>query len=193
MDLTSGVGEDDVKRTYRKKSLLIHPDKTTDKRAPEAFDLLKKANTQLLDEKEREKLDEAIAIARRLTMRDLNLDQDDERVKDPDEEFRVAWKRNIFKVTIEEEERRKRKLKAQMQEEGRQQRKEQEEQEERLRKRKYDQAWEATRDGRIGSWRDFRKGSSSSGPATSATGNASSKPVGKPTGAKKAKKLKTLG
>lgn len=173
---------------------MIHPDKTADKRAPEAFDLLKKAHTQLLDETEREKLDEAIAVARRLTMRDLNLEQDDERVKQPDDEFKAAWKRNIFKVTIDEEERRKRRLKAQMQEEGRQQRKEQEELEERQRKRKYDQAWEATRDGRIGSWRDFQKGASNpSGPAAGVA--SSGKPAGKAAtgGVKKAKKLKTLG
>ena len=42
-----------------------HPDKTTNPSAPEAFDRLKKAQTALLDEKERSRLDEAIADARR--------------------------------------------------------------------------------------------------------------------------------
>ena len=35
-----GVPDEDIKKTYRKKSLLIHPDKSSNKRAPNAFDRL---------------------------------------------------------------------------------------------------------------------------------------------------------
>lgn len=39
-----------IKKIYRKKSLLIHPDKVDHKKAPEAFDLLKKAEVVLSQE-----------------------------------------------------------------------------------------------------------------------------------------------
>jgi len=49
-------------------------------------------------------------------------------------------------------------MKAQMQEEGREQKKVDEEVEARKRKREHEQDWEATREQRIGSWREFQKG-----------------------------------
>ncbi len=70
LDLHPGVPESDIKITYRKKSLLIHPDKTKNPRAPDAFDRLKKAQTELMDEKKRAILDEAIADARMLLIRE---------------------------------------------------------------------------------------------------------------------------
>ena len=70
LDLQPGVPESDIKIVYRKKSLLIHPDKTKNPQAPEAFDRLKKAQTELMDEKHRERLDEAIADARMLLIRE---------------------------------------------------------------------------------------------------------------------------
>jgi len=42
LDLQPGVPESDIKIQYRKKSLLIHPDKTKNPAAPDAFDRLKK-------------------------------------------------------------------------------------------------------------------------------------------------------
>ncbi len=51
LDLKPGVPESDIKKCYRVKSLLIHPDKTSNPQAPEAFDRLKKAQTALMDEK----------------------------------------------------------------------------------------------------------------------------------------------
>lgn len=40
-------------KVYRKKSLMIHPDRFKHARGPEAFDLLKKAETELLDVEKR--------------------------------------------------------------------------------------------------------------------------------------------
>lgn len=40
-------------KTYRKKSLMIHPDRYHAPRGPEAFDLLKKAQTDLLNAEKR--------------------------------------------------------------------------------------------------------------------------------------------
>ncbi|KAJ4425142.1 DnaJ sub C member 8 [Gnomoniopsis sp. IMI 355080] len=176
LGLKPGVPESDIKIFYRKKSLLIHPDKTKNPRAPDAFDRLKKAQTELMDEKHRALLDEAIADARMLVMRDLKLTVDSPEAKEPDAEFEKKWAEKTKMVLIDNEQRRRRQLKAQMQEEGREQRKEDEELEQRKRKRQHEQDWEATRDERIGSWRAFQKGKGGDEP-----------------GKKKKKKLKPIG
>ncbi|KAJ5083376.1 hypothetical protein N7456_012803 [Penicillium angulare] len=158
LDLQPGVPEKDIKVQYRKKSLLIHPDKTKNPAAPDAFDRLKKAQTALLDEKERTYLDDCIADARRLLIREHKYTVDSPELKT--DEFKKEWRQKTVQVLLEEEARRRRQLKARMQEEGREQRKEEEEIEARKRKRDQDKAWEDTREERIGNWRDFKKGKS---------------------------------
>ncbi|TEY57723.1 hypothetical protein BOTCAL_0207g00150 [Botryotinia calthae] len=157
LDLQPGVGESDIKKCYRVKSLLIHPDKTRNPLAPDAFDRLKKAQTELMDEKHRERLDEAIADARMLVMREKGLNRDSAEVKEPSEEFRREWREKTKFVLIENEQRRRRQVKAQMQEEGREQKRVEEEREERKRKRDSEVKWEESREERIGSWREFAK------------------------------------
>jgi DnaJ family protein C protein 8 len=44
LDIPAFATESEVKKTYRKKSLLIHPDKFKHEQGPEAFDLLKKVS-----------------------------------------------------------------------------------------------------------------------------------------------------
>ncbi|KAF6809792.1 J domain-containing protein spf31 [Colletotrichum sojae] len=161
LDLQPGVPESDIKITYRKKSLLIHPDKTKNPLAPDAFDRLKKAQTELMDEKHRERLDEAIADARMLLIRENKWTVDSPELKTP--EFAKKWRDKSREVLIDNEHRRRRQVKAQMQEEGREQRREDEETEQRKRKRQHEQDWEATRDQRIDSWRQFQKGKSGDG------------------------------
>ncbi|KKK12116.1 DnaJ domain protein [Aspergillus ochraceoroseus] len=156
LDLQPGVTESDIKIQYRKKSLLIHPDKTKNPAAPDAFDRLKKAHTTLLEEKSRTYLDECIADARRLLIREHKYTLDSPELKT--EEFKKEWRQKTVQVLLEEEARRRRQAKAKLQEEGRERRKEEEEIEERKRKRDQDKAWEDSRDERIGSWRDFQKG-----------------------------------
>ncbi|KAI1168318.1 DnaJ domain-containing protein [Nemania serpens] len=175
LDLQPGVPESDIKITYRKKSLLIHPDKTKNPQAPDAFDRLKKAQTELMDEKHRERLDEAIADARMLLIRENKWTVDSPELKT--DSFAKKWRDKSREVLIENEIRRKRQMKAQMQEEGREQRKTDDDLEVRKRKRQHEQDWEATRDQRIDSWRQFQKGKSSGGDD----------------GKKKKKKLKPIG
>ena len=174
LGLQPGVTESDIKNIYRKKSLLIHPDKTRNPQAPEAFDRLKKAQTELSDEKHRTQLDEAIADARMLIMRENKWNADSPETRTDD--FKVKWANKTKDVLIDNEHRRRRQLKAQMQEEGREQRREDEEIEQRKRKRQHEQDWEATRDQRIDSWRTFQKGK-----------------TGGPESGKKKKKLKPIG
>ena len=178
LDLQPGVPESEIKVCYRKKSLLIHPDKTTNPRAPDAFDRLKKAQTTLMDEKARQHLDECIADARMLLMRERKLTVDSPEVKSPDKEFKAAWRKKTVEVLVDGEARRRKQVKAQMQEEGREQRRVDEEVEGRKRRRDHEVAWEQTREGRIGSWRDFQQGAKA-GP--------------KEGEGKKKKKMKVLG
>ncbi|KAK0722180.1 hypothetical protein B0T26DRAFT_673914 [Lasiosphaeria miniovina] len=174
LGLKPGVPESDIKNMYRKKSLLIHPDKTKNPLAPDAFDRLKKAQTELMDEKHRQTLDEAIADARMLLMRENKWNVDSPELRTP--EFDKKWREKTVEVLIDNEKRRQRQLRAQMQEEGREQRRADEELEVRKRKRQHEVDWEATRDQRIDSWRQFQKGK---------TGGDGDK--------KKKKKLKPIG
>ncbi|KAF4126613.1 DnaJ-like protein subfamily C member 8 [Geosmithia morbida] len=183
LDLNPGVPESDIKMCYRKKSLLIHPDKTKNPLAPDAFDRLKKAQTELMDEKHRERLDEAIADARMLLIRENKWTVDSPELKTA--EFQRSWRAKTREVLVDNEHRRRRQMKAQMQEEGREQRKQEQEIEERKRKRQHDQDWEATRDERISSWRQFQKGKSSSAADDDVDGAGKKK--------KKKKKLKPIG
>ncbi|KAM0742015.1 hypothetical protein ACQRIT_002192 [Beauveria bassiana] len=189
LDLQPGVPESDIKMTYRKKSLLIHPDKCKNPRAPDAFDRLKKAQTELMDEKHRERLDEAIADARMLLIREKKLTVDSEELKT--DAFARQWRDKAREVLVDGEQRRRRQAKAQMQEEGREQRRQDEEMDERKRKRQHEQDWEATREERISSWRQFHKGKTSAG--TAAAAGSGSGGVGEPDKKKKKKKMKPIG
>ena len=101
--------------------MLIHPDKTKNPQAPDAFDRLKKAQTELMDEKHRERLDEAIADARMLLIRENKWTVDSPELKTDD--FAKKWREKSKEVLIDNEHRRRRQMRAQMQEEGREQRK----------------------------------------------------------------------
>lgn len=161
LGLKPGVPESDIKKIFRAKSLLIHPDKTTNPRAPDAFDRLKKAQTELMDEKARERLDEAIADARMLLIRENKWTVDSPELKT--EEFECDWREKTKFVLIDNEMRRRKQMQAAMREEGRQLKKEEAEIADRKRKREHDEAWEKTREQRIGSWRDFQKKGSADG------------------------------
>lgn len=176
LDLQPGVPESDIKIVYRKKSLMIHPDKTKNPQAPDAFDRLKKAQTELMDEKHRERLDEAIADARMLLIREHGWTVDSPELKT--DAFARSWRDKTREVLIDNEMRRKRQMKAQMQEEGREQRRVETELEERKRKRQHDQDWESTRDQRIDSWRQFQKGKSGADPDGSKKKKKKLKPIG---------------
>ena len=123
--------------------------------APEAFDRLKKAQTTLTDEDARTKLDEAIADARHLLMREHRYNVDSPELKTDD--FKRNWREKTKMVLVDNEARRRRQLKGQLADEGRQQRKEEEEIDARKRRREHEVDWEETRDQRISSWRDFKK------------------------------------
>lgn len=158
LELQPGCDSATIKKQYRKKSLLIHPDRTPNPQAPDAFDRLKKAEEELQDDKRRELLDQAFTDARRLLIRDKKWSYDDDRLKS--HEFLAEWRDKTKEVLIENEIRKRQVQKIMLEQEGRQKRKLDEALEERRLKKERDQAWEDTRDDRVKNWRDYRKKSS---------------------------------
>ena len=134
-----------------------------------------------MDEKSRARLDEAIADARHLLMREHKFTADSPEMK-PDnmsDELKREWRKKTVEVLVDNEARRRKQMKAQMQEEGREQRRVEEEDRERKRRREHEVAWEQTREKRIDSWRAFSGGKGA--------------PGGGGGGEKKKKKMKVLG
>ncbi|KAJ9127852.1 hypothetical protein QFC24_000136 [Naganishia onofrii] len=198
LDLPVGATENEVKKQYRKKSLLIHPDKYKHERGLEAFDFLKKAEAALGDEKKRPDIDGVMAHARHLVIKDIvapgvnpsTVKDDDPRLADlnPSLDSRIRTKSK--EVFVEEELARRRAQKLQYANEGAEAAKKDAELREKKRKKEQEEEWESRRDDRISNWRSFH-----ATPASAPSAAGSSSPAGAPTGApkKKKKKLNVLG
>jgi DnaJ family protein C protein 8 len=120
-----------ITKIYRRKSLLIHPDKVKDRkcdayltmpnpsdaqtstaRAETAFSLLKQASTHLLDEERRKNLDETVMAARILCLKELglpsNITADDERLNDVVPSFDERVRKGTKEIMIDDELRKRR-------------------------------------------------------------------------------------
>ncbi|KTW27082.1 hypothetical protein T552_02574 [Pneumocystis carinii B80] len=155
LDLQPGVSTSNIQNAFRKKSLLIHPDKTKNPKAPDAFDRLKKAESELMDPKIRERLDTAFATARRMLIQERKWTLDHPELDT--EAFQLDVREKTKSVLIDDELRRRKARQIQMAEEGREKKRLEDEAEERKRKKEYDKAWEENRENRINSWRKFQK------------------------------------
>ncbi|KDN52159.1 DnaJ-domain-containing protein [Tilletiaria anomala UBC 951] len=164
MDVAMEADDKEITKAYRRKSLLIHPDKVKHAGAVEAFDLLKKASTVLLDEAKRKALDETVMEARVLVLRDLSLPADisteDERIRNQvgQGKFQEMVRARTKDVMIGDELRRRKAVRLQHAAEGAEQRKKEEAATERKRKAEEAERWEETRDERVAGWRSFVKG-----------------------------------
>ncbi|TFY83221.1 hypothetical protein EWM64_g787 [Hericium alpestre] len=163
LDLDQSVTPEGVKKKYRQLSLFIHPDKTPNPRAPEAFDILKKAESELSERARREDLDATITQARYTVLKALGLP-----VTTPDDSPKLTGLKPSFKeqirakskeMLIEEELRRRKAVKMNLANEGFEARKKEEEVATRKRKAEDDAKWEESREQRVGSWRTFAKDS----------------------------------
>ncbi|KAN0092960.1 hypothetical protein V8E55_003744 [Tylopilus felleus] len=174
LNLDETAKPEDIKRKYRQLSLFIHPDKTPHPRAPDAFDVLKKAESELSDTNKRTELDAAIASARTTLLRALslpsNLTDDDPRLKNLADDpkmmaqglttpWKIMLKEKVKEVLIEEELRRRKAIKMNLANEGLEARKKEEEVATRKRKAEEDKAWEESRESRVDSWRSFNSSS----------------------------------
>lgn len=178
-----------IKMAYRKKSLMIHPDKVKHDRAQDAFALLKKAESELTDEARLKFLLTVIEEARVEVLRDnghkvktevivnaptmvedkeggskLKASLDSVTVVDEKEyphlqtsKGQEQVKEKMKEILIEMELRKRRQMKKEMEAEGAEKRKAEEVVNERKRKAEDAKQWEASRDTRVNSWRDFQK------------------------------------
>ncbi|PIN00636.1 putative molecular chaperone (DnaJ superfamily) [Handroanthus impetiginosus] len=164
---------DEVKRQYRKLSLLVHPDKCKHPQAKEAFGALAKAQQILLDPQERDYLLNQVNAAKEelRAKRKKQLKKDtatklkslvDEGKYEQDyersEEFQQQLKLKVRELLTEQEWRRRKMQMRISEEEGRLKKDEEETKEMWKRKREHEEQWEGTREQRVSSWRDFMKG-----------------------------------
>ncbi|KAG5651362.1 hypothetical protein H0H81_008931 [Sphagnurus paluster] len=179
LDIDESSTQEEVKRRYRQLSLFIHPDKTPHARAPEAFDILKKAESELSDKDKRENLDAVINQARSLVLKALNLPAStpdtDARLKNLEPPYKVRLRLQSKELLIDEEVRRRKAIKMNLANEGLEARKKDEEVAAKKRKVQEDKQWEGspstfilstmfilmstedTREQRVDSWRTFTK------------------------------------
>ncbi|TEB34511.1 chaperone regulator [Coprinellus micaceus] len=159
IDVDENATPEEIKKKYKQTSLFIHPDKCPHERAPEAFDLLKKAETELSDKDKREELDAVINQARKRVLEDLELPtttpHNDYKLKGLNPTFKQRLRAKSKELLIEEELRRRKAIKMNLANEGLEARKKEDEVNARKRKAEDQQAWEAGRDERVGSWRNF--------------------------------------
>ncbi|XP_006459090.1 hypothetical protein AGABI2DRAFT_66229 [Agaricus bisporus var. bisporus H97] len=160
LDLDVAATPEDIKKKYRQLSLFIHPDKAQHARAPEAFDILKKAESELSDKNKREELDAIMNQARIEILKSYNLPttlaHNDPSLRDiVKPSFRVRVRARAKDILIEEEVRRRKAIRLNLANEGLEARKKDEEVASRKRKVEEDKQWEENREQRVDSWRSF--------------------------------------
>ncbi|KAG8096704.1 hypothetical protein GUJ93_ZPchr0013g36655 [Zizania palustris] len=172
LKLSFDSSPDEVKKQYRKLSLLVHPDKCKHPQAQEAFGALAKAQQLLLDPQERGYILDQVTAAkeelRAKRKKELKKDSaskiksqvDEGKYEEQYERSDEFQKQLIIKVReiLTDKEWRRRKMQMRIsEEEGRLKKDEEETKEMWKRKREHEEKWEETRDQRVSSWRDFMK------------------------------------
>jgi len=171
LNLRFDVDPKDIPRAYRKVSLAVHPDKCTHPKASDAFETLGQAHRDLMDEEKKGRLDLVLGMAKDAVIKTWKKSAQNDAASQlaaalngmdhvmetwmKTEEFHAAWKAKGREV-LAKTEWRKRKLTQRLEEEVkgaedevRKQRKEAEEEKEKTK------TWEAGREERVGSWREF--------------------------------------
>ncbi|KAF7336711.1 J domain-containing protein spf31 [Mycena venus] len=163
LDIDESSTSEEIKKRYKQLSLVIHPDKTPHPRAPEAFDLLKKAESDLSDEAKRENIDAVIAQSRALILKSLSLPLNtpntDPALRRLDPSFKFRMRTQTKELLIEEELRRRKAIKMNLANEGLEARMKDAEVAGKKRKAEEDKVWEDTREQRVDSWRSFSNNS----------------------------------
>ncbi|ORX34103.1 hypothetical protein BD324DRAFT_636625 [Kockovaella imperatae] len=162
LDLPAFATEAEVKKQYRKKSLLIHPDKFKHENGLEAFDFLKKAEAQLSDSSKRTEIDAIMTHCRTAVLKSVlgsgystNIADTDPRITSLRPPLDAQIRAKAKEVFVEDELAKRRKSKLAFANEGAEKAKAEAEVAARKRKIEEQAKWEERRDERISSWRDF--------------------------------------
>ncbi|KAJ2022243.1 Vacuolar protein sorting-associated protein 41, partial [Coemansia sp. S85] len=124
----------DIKLAYRSKSRLIHPDKTAHARARDAFERLKRAETELMDDERRKAILAMMEEARRELAAEWKLERGDE--------FERAVVEKYKAIMVDIEWRKRQRLKQELAREGAASAREEEMAGERRKRKEADKAWE---------------------------------------------------
>ncbi|MED6225985.1 hypothetical protein PIB30_098886 [Stylosanthes scabra] len=173
LNLSFDSSPDEVKKQYRKLSLMVHPDKCKHPQAKEAFGALAKAQQLLLDQNERDYIlsqvnsaKEELRVKRKKMLKKDTASKIKSLVEEgkydkqyeQSEEFQKELKIKVRELLTEQEWRRRKMQMRISEEEGRLKKDEEEQKEMWKRKREHEEEWEGTREQRVSSWRDFMKG-----------------------------------
>eukprot|EP00123_Amoebidium_parasiticum_P022855 comp9652_c0_seq1/m.4663 comp9652_c0_seq1/g.4663 ORF comp9652_c0_seq1/g.4663 comp9652_c0_seq1/m.4663 type:complete len:225 (-) comp9652_c0_seq1:140-814(-) len=148
-----GVSENDLNKIYRKKSLLVHPDKCKHPEAQKAFAMLAKAKEECLDEARIRVMKRTMEDARDLLMHEKKIRAGDPRLETA--EFKEEVRKQANKLLIEIEWRKRQLEKKINEEDERKKREQEEERQARKRRAETEKNWEDSRDTRVAGWRTF--------------------------------------
>ncbi|ORX91181.1 hypothetical protein K493DRAFT_53146 [Basidiobolus meristosporus CBS 931.73] len=143
---------EDIKLNYRKKSLLIHPDKCHHPEAQTAFDLLKKAEVDAKTDERKAFITKLLLEARFEVSKEQGLKPDSDKLK---KEYKPLVEQKLKKILIDIEWRKRKLQKLELEREGAEASKKEEEINERKRKVQEQKQWDEGREARVGSWRTF--------------------------------------
>eukprot|EP01023_Acetabularia_acetabulum_P025730 TRINITY_DN24567_c0_g1_i3.p1 TRINITY_DN24567_c0_g1~~TRINITY_DN24567_c0_g1_i3.p1 ORF type:complete len:305 (-),score=72.36 TRINITY_DN24567_c0_g1_i3:224-1138(-) len=168
--------EEEIRKQYRKLSLMVHPDKCVHEKASDAFEILKQAQVELLDPEMRGNVDRVLGMAKEEVLaewrksvkhdgairveKQLNVEGSAgvQQKYEQSKAFKEAWKKK-GREFLARTEFRKRKIVQRIADE--EQRVKDEIADEKLvntQLRDHKQNWEDKREERVGGWRDFLKG-----------------------------------
>eukprot|EP01134_Creolimax_fragrantissima_P004946 CFRG4946T1 len=147
------ITDEELNKIYRKKSLLIHPDKCKHLDAQTAFSILAKAKKLCLDKNQQRVMKRTLQDALEMVMHENKYEKGDKVAETDVFKEIVVARANKILADIEW---RKRQIEKRMaDEEIRKKEEEDEEKEKRKRKAEADKVWEDKRDSRVSDWRNF--------------------------------------
>lgn len=169
---------EEIRKQYRKISLMVHPDKCKHPQAAEAFDILGASQKDLLNDEKREELWKVLEMARdevrkerdKETKHDTTIElaailheKGKEGVREQYEqtdEFHDRWRLKARDM-IGRSAWRRQKLAKRLKDETERSKEEHEEMKQQVkRQREHEKKWESTRETRVGTWREYmNKGS----------------------------------
>ncbi|XP_049837201.1 dnaJ homolog subfamily C member 8-like [Schistocerca gregaria] len=173
LQVDSEANLDEVKKKYKRLSILVHPDKNPDdqERAQQAFEIINKAWKTLENEETRRKCLDVIEEAKART--DHMISEKRKKLKkegkDPriDEDDPANYKHAVYVMTMKlfaDMERKRRDLEQREMEERKRKREQEIEEEEKANlEREWQKNFEESRQNRVNSWKAFQAGSSGSG------------------------------
>ncbi|CAN7983965.1 hypothetical protein HPB47_021276 [Ixodes persulcatus] len=159
---------EDIKKQYRRLSILVHPDKNPDdrERAQKAFDVLNKANKSLEDEEQRQRALDIIEEAKGRT--DMMIEEKRRKQRKSgkgdtvEEDDPAKYKHAVYVLTTKlfADMERKRRQQEDRDQEERKRKREQElaEEEQQKRDREWHKNFEESRENRVTSWKSFQTG-----------------------------------